>query len=68
MDSPQNIIKARAGIKKAFELQIGNKGFSFVELMSNCPTNWGVTSLESLEWMRENKLKVFPLGVYKVVE
>lgn len=68
MDSPANIQKAKAGIRKAFEIQIDNKGFSFVELMSNCPTNWGMTPLDSLEWMRENTLKVFPPGVYKEVE
>lgn len=68
MDSPQNIVKAKAGIKKAFVNQLEKKGFSFVELLSNCPTNWGMTPLESLEWMRTNTLKVFPPGLYKEVE
>ena len=64
VDAP-NIMKAKAAIKKAFQNQIDGKGFSLVEIMSNCPTNWGMTPLETLEYMKEHTLKEFPLGVYR---
>ena len=64
VDAP-NIMKAKAAIKKAFQNQIDGKGFSLVEVMSNCPTNWGMTPLETLEYVKENTLKEFPLGVYR---
>lgn len=64
VNSVVNIIKAKKAIKKAFQNQLENKGFSFVELLSMCPTNWKVTTEESLEFVEEMK-KVFPLGVYK---
>lgn len=68
MDSVANITKAKKGLKKAFQLQLDNKGFSFVELLSNCPTNWGMTPEKSLEWMRNNTMKEFPLGEFRVCE
>ena len=64
VDAP-NIMKTQAAIKKAFQNQIDGKGFSLVEVMSNCPTNWGMTPLETLEYVKENTLKEFPLGVYR---
>ena len=64
LDAP-NIIKTKAAIKKAFQNQIDGKGFSLVEIMSNCPTNWGMSPLETLEYMKEHTLKEFPLGVYR---
>ena len=64
VDAP-NIMKTKAAIKKAFQNQIDGKGFSLVEVMSNCPTNWGMTPLETLEYVKENTLKEFPLGVYR---
>lgn len=65
IDSVKAIRETKAAIKKAFENQIQKKGFSIVEVVSNCPTNWGMSPLESLKWMRENMIPVFPLGVYK---
>ena len=65
LDCPANILKAKKGIRKAFGMQMAGKGFTFVELLSNCPTNWGMPALECLDWMRENTLKVFPLGVFR---
>lgn len=65
LNTPQNILKAKAGIKKAFEAQSECKGFCLIELLSNCPTNWGVTPLKSLEWMEQNTMPVFPLGIFK---
>ena len=64
VDAP-NVLKAKAAIKKAFQNQIDGKGFSLVEIMSNCPTNWGMAPLETLEYMKEHTLKEFPLGVYR---
>ncbi len=63
--SPPNIMKAKRAIKKAFELQLEGRGFTMVEVLSTCPTNWGVTPVNALEWLNENMMPVFPLGVYK---
>lgn len=68
VDSPKNIRKAKKAIKRAFQNQINKKGYSLVEVVSTCPTNWGMTPQESFEWMRENMLPYYPLGVYKDVE
>ena len=68
LDKPAEIRKAKAGIRHAFDIQRAHKGYSFVELMSNCPTNWGLSPLQSLEFMREKTLKEFPLGVFRDLE
>ena len=60
-----NIKKAKAAIKKAFQNQIEGKGFSLVEVVSTCPTNWGLTPKDALKWLEENMLPYYPLGVYK---
>lgn len=60
-----NIIKAKKAIRKAFEIQQNRLGFSMIEILSTCPTNWGLNPQESLEWVKDNMLPVFPLGVYK---
>ena len=65
VDDIKNIKKAKAAIKKAFEYQIDKKGFSIVEVLSTCPTNWGLSPKEALAWLRENMMPVYPLGVYK---
>lgn len=57
--------KAKAAIKKAFQNQIDGKGFSLVEVLSTCPTNWGVSPVEALGWLTENMIPYYPLGVYK---
>lgn len=62
LNSVANVIKARAGIEKVFRNQIEGKGYSFVELLTNCPTNWGVTPEESLQWIGEKTIPNFPLG------
>ncbi len=62
--TPQNTVKAKRAIKKAFETQIKGLGFSMVEVLSTCPTNWGMTPIEASKWLEENMTKQFPLGVY----
>lgn len=59
------IRKAKKAIKKAFENQLAGRGFSIVEVLSTCPTNWGLTPVESLKWLEENMIPYYPLGVYK---
>jgi 2-oxoglutarate ferredoxin oxidoreductase subunit beta len=68
VDSVKNVRAAKKAIKKAFEIQLAGKGFTMVEVLSNCPTNWGLTPSESLDWLRENMMPYYPLGVYKEVE
>jgi len=57
---------AKRAIKKAFQLQIERKGFSLVEVLSTCPTNWGLSPVEALHWVERTMIPIFPLGVYKV--
>ena len=64
VDTIPNIKKAKAAIKKAFQCQIDKKGFSMVEVLSTCPTNWGMSPEEALSWLRENMMPQYPLGVY----
>ena len=60
-----NITKISVAIKKAFENQIAGKGFSLVEVVSACPTNWGMTPQKALEWVESDMLPYYPIGVYK---
>lgn len=60
-----NIRKAKAAIKKAFDNQVNKRGFSIVEVLSTCPTNWGLTPVEALDWLKDNMMPYYPLGVYK---
>lgn len=64
-DSSPNVIKTKAAIKKAFQNQIDGKGFSLVEIMSACPTNWGLSPLDSIKFMREKTMVEFPLGIFR---
>ena len=64
-NNPANVRKTKAAIKKAFQNQLEGKGFSMVEIVSNCPTNWGTDALGSLEYLEQNMLKEFPLGVVR---
>ncbi len=61
--SAKQILKAKRAVKKAFQLQ--HQGFTFVELVGNCPTNWGMAAVESIEWARQNMVPAFPLGVFR---
>jgi len=61
----KNINKAKKAIKKAFQVQMAKKGFSVVEVLSSCPTNWGLSPEEALKWIEENMMPVYPLGNFK---
>ncbi len=61
----RSVIKAKKAIRKAFEVQIEGKGFSMVEALSTCPSNWGMSPVDSLKWLEENMMPQFPLGVFK---
>lgn len=63
--NPQEVMKAKKAIRKAFEYQVARKGFTLVEVLSTCPTNWGFTPLEALKWLEENMIPYYPLGVKK---
>lgn len=65
VDCVKNVVAAKKAVKKAFEYQIAGKGFSIVEVLSTCPTNWGLTPVEALNWLKENMIPYYPLGVYK---
>lgn len=65
LDSAKNIRAARRAVMKAFECQLEGKGFSLVEMLSPCPTDWWMSPRESLAWLRERMMEVFPLGVFK---
>ncbi len=62
--SPANVAKARRALKKAFEVQLEGKGFSLVEFLSTCPTNWGMTPIEALKWVDDKMAVYYPLGDY----
>lgn len=65
VDCVKNVINAKKAIKKGFEYQLAGKGYSIIEVVSSCPTNWGMTPDKALDWLRENMLPYYPLGVYK---
>lgn len=65
VDNVPNIMKAKKAIKKAFQNQIEGKGFSLIEVLSICPTNWGLSPKESMDWLRDNMIPYYPLGVKK---
>jgi 2-oxoglutarate ferredoxin oxidoreductase subunit beta len=62
----RHIIQAKKAIRIAFEAQMQGLGFSVVELLSSCPTNWGMAPDEALKWVEEQMVPVYPLGDYKV--
>lgn len=65
VNSVKNVMAAKKAIKKAFKNQVEGKGFSLVEVISSCPTNWGMTPKKALEWIDERMIPYYPLGVYK---
>ena len=65
VNNVKNVRVAKAAIKKAFQNQMEGKGYSIVEVLSTCPTNWGLSPIEALGWLEENMMPYYPLGVYK---
>jgi 2-oxoglutarate ferredoxin oxidoreductase subunit beta len=65
VNNVKNVNNAKKAIKKAFQNQIDGKGFSLVEVLSTCPTNWGMTPAKALQWIDEKMIPYYPLGVYK---
>ena len=65
VNSVKNVKNAKTVIRKAFENQVNNKGFSLVEVISACPTNWGMTPSKALKWVEDNMIPYYPLGIYK---
>ena len=65
VNNVKNVRNAKKAILKAFKNQVEKKGFSLVEVVSSCPTNWGMTPSKALEWVEEKMIPFYPLGVYK---
>ncbi len=65
VNNVKNVNAAKKAIKKAFQNQIDGKGFSMVEIISSCPTNWGLTPQKALEWVESDMIPYYPLGVYR---
>jgi 2-oxoglutarate ferredoxin oxidoreductase subunit beta len=67
LHSPREILKAGKAVRRAFQAQLAGLGFALVELLSNCPTNWGLPPAESLQWIEERMIPYYPLGDFKVL-
>jgi 2-oxoglutarate ferredoxin oxidoreductase subunit beta len=65
VNNPANIRKTREYIKKAFEAQMRGEGFTMVEVLSPCPTNWSMDPVDSVKWLEDNMIPIFPLGEIK---
>ena len=61
----KNINNAKKAIKKAFQVQLAGLGFSIVEVLSTCPTNWGLDPVQSLKWIEEKMIPQYPLGNFR---
>lgn len=68
VDTPANVRKAKAAIKKAFQIQKEGLGFTMIEVLSTCPTNWGMPPTTALQWLRDNMMPYYPIGNYKQPE
>lgn len=65
VNNPANVRKAKAAIKKCFQIQLDGKGFGIVEVLSTCPTNWGLAPKDALKWLEENMIPYYPLGNFR---
>jgi 2-oxoglutarate ferredoxin oxidoreductase subunit beta len=66
--NPANVAKTKKAIKKALQIQQMGLGFTMVEVLSTCPTNWGLSPLEALDWLESDMIPYYPLGEFKVKE
>lgn len=65
VNTPGNVRKAKKAIKRAFELQLTDKGFGIIEVLSTCPTNWGLDPVKALRWLEDNLMVYYPLGNFR---
>ncbi len=65
VNTPANVVKAKKAIKKAFQVQMDGLGFSLVEILSQCPTDWALTPLQSIQKVKDDMIPYYPLGVFK---
>lgn len=65
VNNVKNVLATKRAIRKAFQCQIDRRGLSIVEVLSTCPTNWGLDPVESLKWLEDHMIPFYPLGVYK---
>jgi 2-oxoglutarate ferredoxin oxidoreductase subunit beta len=65
LNNVKNVKAAKKAVKKAFQNQIDKKGFSLIEMLSTCSTNWGMSPTESMKWLEDEMIPYYPLGVYK---
>lgn len=68
VDTPKNIMQAKKAIKKAFQVQQKGLGYALVSVLSTCPTNWGLSPVDSLKWLRENMMPIYQMGELKVAK
>ncbi|WP_317316931.1 thiamine pyrophosphate-dependent enzyme [Peptostreptococcus russellii] len=68
VDTPAEVRKAKKAIRKAFEVQRAGLGFSMVEVLSTCPTNWGKTPVDALQWLRDNMVPYYPVQNFKDID
>jgi 2-oxoglutarate ferredoxin oxidoreductase subunit beta len=68
VDTPKHVRAAKKAIKKAFEYQMDGLGYTIIEVVATCPTNWGFSPTQAFEWMRENMIPYYPLGVYRDIK
>jgi 2-oxoglutarate ferredoxin oxidoreductase subunit beta len=66
--TPGDIRKAKKAVRRAFEVQQAGLGFSLIEFLSTCPTNWGLTPPDAMKWLQENMIPQYPLGVIRSPE
>jgi 2-oxoglutarate ferredoxin oxidoreductase subunit beta len=62
--SPAYVARAKKAVRRAFEHQLAGDGFSLVEILSTCPSRWGMTPVDAIEWLKQNMLPHYPLGEY----
>ena len=65
VNNPRNVRAAKKAIRHGIEIQLDRKGFSLIEVLSTCPTNWKMTPLESMRWLEEHMIPQYPLGIFK---
>ena len=64
-NTPKNVLAAKKAVERAFRNQVEGKGFSLVEVLSSCPTNWGMSPKDALSWVDSAMIPYYPLGVFK---